>query len=457
MPDDANPGDRNSFLLKPYGDILACYEGVGTLSNDRRSAKCRFTTGQLGNGSVVILCDFLDPASGLPFWLVEPPEKLEGSTVDGWDISASGNMRRTNWLPEVPKRESVCVIAFRAQRLAATRTTRGEAGGTTFGVTNFCYRWPFSVAVEIGTTQLQLEVGPVPDAEQKLNHLRTVGGTDVTTEVRITRATHPHCIEPTLATEVIDDFCHVASVALGTHIQWIFMKQVDQEQRREIIEHYDRFAKPYCSWAVIDPRSAHRDELPQFIISALPQYRKRKDQWGLHQGPIAAYLDAKSEGDYLEQRAAKISVAIESLKAAFLEGGNADVNEFIINENEYSRLVPKLQDACRDVLRKHHSKDTSNTICSEAKLKGLNRRSFRYLLNKLAEHVGLITSSVDISRFVDSRNSLVHTGRFYSDNPVKEWLFLVNMLDRFYLKLLGYSGPYINWTRPADDRRDTLK
>lgn len=454
MPDDTKPRDGDSLLLEPYGEVLACYEGEGTLSSDHRSAKCRFTAGQLGNGSVVILCDFFDPASGLPFLLVEPPERLEGSTVDGWNVSVSGDMRRTNWLPEVPTRESVCVIAFHAQRLAVTRTTTSEAGGTTFGVTNFCYRWPFSGAVQTGTTQLQLEVGPASDAEQKLNRLRTVGGTDVTTEVRFT---HPHCIAQELATEVIDDFCHVASVALGTHIQWVFMRRTDPEQRCELIEHYDRFAKPYCSWAVIDPRSAHRDELRSFIMSALPQYRRRKDQWGLHQGPIAAYLDAKSEGDYLEQRAAKISVAIESLKAAFLEGGNADVNEFIIDENEYSRLVPKLQDACRDVLRKHYSKETSNTICSEAKLKGLNRRSFRYLLNKLAKHVGLVTSSVDISRFVDSRNSLVHTGRFYSDNPVKEWLFLVNMLDRFYLKLLGYSGPYINWTRSADDRRDMLE
>ena len=38
-----------------------------------------------------------------------------------------------------------------------------------------------------------------------------------------------------------------------------------------------------------------------------------------------------------------------------------------------------------------------------------------------------------------------------------EWWFLINMLDRLYLKLLGYSGPYLNWSKSGDDRRDSLK
>lgn len=454
MLGDTNQHNGDSLLLEPYGDPLKCYRGEGTLSNHHHSAKCRFTAGQLRNGEVVILCDFIEPALGMRFCFGESPDRLEGSTIDGWEISASGNMMPRNWLPEVPKRESVCVTAFRADRLSVTRTTRGEPEDMMFGVTNFCYCHPFSCPLEIGKKKLQLEVRPTPGSEQRLRRLRTVRGTDVTTEVRVT---HAHTIERTLATEVIDDFCHVASVALGTHIQWVFTRRIDPEHSKEHIEHYDRFTKPYCGLAVIDPRSAHRKELPAFIASAIPRYRERKDQWSLNQGPISAYLDAKSEGDLLETRAAKISVAIEMLKTVFIESGDADVSEYIIDPGNYDLILSRLQASCRDVLGESCTKETANAICSRDKLEALNRRSFRHLLNKLSKHVGFSPSDPDMSRFVDNRNSLVHTGRFLSDDPLAEWLFLLNMLDRLYLKLLGYSGPYLNWTRPVDDRRDSLK
>ena len=50
-------------------------------------------------------------------------------------------------------------------------------------------------------------------------------------------------------------------------------------------------------------------------------------------------MDAKSEGDLLEQRAAKSSVAIESLKTAFLQSGETDTSEFIIDPQEFDTGV----------------------------------------------------------------------------------------------------------------------
>ena len=233
-------------------------------------------------------------------------------------------------------------------------------------------------------------------------------------------------------------------------------RRAESEQGREVTEHHGRFAKPYCALWVIDPSEAHYHELASFITSALPRYRERKQRWGLDQGPIAAYIDAKSEGDWLEQRAAKLSVAVESLKAAFLASDEAGVSEHIVDQSNYRRLLPELEASCRTVLAEQCDEEAIDAICSGGKLGELNRRPFRYLLEKLAAHLGLNADKDSLTRFIRNRNSLLHTGRFRPGAPVDEWLFMVNMLDRFYLKLLGYSGPYINWTRPSHDRRDTL-
>jgi hypothetical protein len=71
----------------------------------------------------------------------------------------------------------------------------------------------------------------------------------------------------------------------------------------------------------------------------------------------------------------------------------------------------------------------------------------------------LIVEPDDIKLFVECRNKLVHEGRFYCTaatlreikrcqplaSPLLECMFLVNFLDRIFLKLLGYGGSYIEW------------
>jgi hypothetical protein len=76
----------------------------------------------------------------------------------------------------------------------------------------------------------------------------------------------------------------------------------------------------------------------------------------------------------------------------------------------------------------------------------------------LSKRFDLKVSDEDVQTFVRSRNALVHRGRFACTLPVEdeqsnahvfsghvdEWLFMVNMLDRVFLRMLGYDGPYLN-------------
>ncbi len=107
-----------------------------------------------------------------------------------------------------------------------------------------------------------------------------------------------------------------------------------------------------------------------------------------------------------------------------------------------------------------NDKGVRQALSSEAKISGLNRRSFMNFLKKLCETLDLNISAEDLNLFVKCRNELVHKGRFYcstvtneTESKVKEYGFLVTLLDRIFLKLLGYSGPYISRRTLANPTR----
>jgi len=89
----------------------------------------------------------------------------------------------------------------------------------------------------------------------------------------------------------------------------------------------------------------------------------------------------------------------------------------------------------------------------------------------LCSEVGLALSDEDFRRFVKCRNSLVHRGRFYCetanagerrncpphDSKVQEYFWLLQIVDRLFLRLVGYDGPWIDWSVPGNpQRRDRL-
>src|SRR5262245_60700944 len=65
--------DSADLGVGAYGEVLACYAGRGTLSSDKHTGECRFAAAQLRDGDIVVLCDFVQPAHGLPFALFAEP------------------------------------------------------------------------------------------------------------------------------------------------------------------------------------------------------------------------------------------------------------------------------------------------------------------------------------------------------------------------------------------------
>ena len=105
---------------------------------------------------------------------------------------------------------------------------------------------------------------------------------------------------------------------------------------------------------------------------------------------------------------------------------------------------------------------------------GLNRQPFSRTLREMCSHVGLDVTSEEVWLLVRSRNSLVHCGRFYCETATPEdgrrcppmgrawgeYCFLIDFFERFFLRLLGHEGSYIDWQGnakrvihpPGDDR-----
>lgn len=305
----------------------------------------------------------------------------------------------------------------------------------------------------------------VKDYNRIIQRIKTLKGIEVTCEAigdipkeGITRFT-----------ETIDDLCYLLSVARGTKIQWIYRDLYDEAGELIQRTHYSRVTKPFCTLPIIDPTAAGRDDTKIFIEQTYLVYIEKKVYWRLNRGTIDAYLDAKAEHDHLQMRGVKLAVAMEMLKSVFLELPECPVAEYIIPAKDFKHLKHNLKKAISEVLKKG---SVGEDLCGAVygKLEELNRTSFKNILVSLCEFVQLDVEKQDLKLFIACRNSLVHNGRFCCESPkleerqkcielssfLDEYFFLVNFLDRVFLKLLGYSGLYMNWRLPGPPRKEEV-
>ena len=229
------------------------------------------------------------------------------------------------------------------------------------------------------------------------------------------------------------------------------------------ISHHNNVTKGFNSKnGVITDRHDGCD-IKNFLGCTHNTYIERKEQYQLDKGTIDAYLDAKAEGDYMEMRGAKLSIAMENLKAVYLDAhssiGSGDdcgvIAEYIIEEESFSVYRKSIEKFLKSLLedegidKRKRGKIYKNISC-------INRYSFEDILRNLWNDIGLNLDDNSVCLFINSRNSLVHQCKFYCkvlkpakrcpplNAPVDEYFFLVSILDKTILKILGYNGIYYN-------------
>lgn len=452
--------------LTHYGPSRALYKGEGVLTlAGRERVECAFEAGQLTSGDVILLCA-TNASSPLGFGV--SASAFSGTTADGHHLSAEGRITELTYLPDTPHGRSGTWAAFRLDRLVVRSRAGGPLRSVRFGITNFMFTCMATAAgtdgSQVSVLPLRLESGegvtslhfrPVEQYEKVMRRVQTLKGIDVTCEA-VAESADDADIERLEG--VADNLCRILSVARGTKIQWVYRDCYDAAGGLVSRTHYGHVTKPYAPMAVIDPRYQGRDETRSFIEGAYPVYVERRDAYKLDRGTVDAYLDAKAENDYLEMRGGKLAVALEKLKAVFLAQPGGSAKEFVIAETKFAELMPKLKEAVSDVLKEA---DVPSSARGEmyGKLRGFNRRSFADLLGDFFDSIGLRPSGREVQLFIQCRNKLVHAGEFYCvaataderdrcepfPSPREEYYFMVNFLDRIFLRMLGYSGQYFDY------------
>jgi hypothetical protein len=458
--------------LPTYGSYLAAYRGDGVLTlQDGQTLPCRFEAGQLVTGEVFLLCAVdraPSPWPGAPFLRAS---RFNGLTSDGHKLSADAGLFETNYLPDIPRGDpSPLYAAFSAQELRVQLVAGARPATARYGLANFCFTGPHPTAAALplelrgpdGPTQLVIH--RLPDYRKIKVRLQTLKGIEVTSEVVVDM---PPGGDPTPLDRVVNDLCYLLSVARGAKIQWLYQDHYNTTGTRITRVHREHVAKPYGPLAVIDPRDWGADETKTFVERAFHTYAARREPFLLDKGVIDAYLDAKAEGDYLQMRGVKVAVALEMLKDAFVQ--QPGITDRVIDEAVFVQLLPTVQAAIAAALQHPVvSRDQVQAIINKAG--SLNWRSLRAVVSKLCRQIQFRPSNDELDLFIRCRNSLVHQGEFYClsatpaerqdraplPTPAAEYFFLVNVLDRIFLRLLDYDGTYVDHRIPGDPVRRRL-
>ena len=475
--DDPPKGGPISYMSKrsgkSYGDVLISYSGRGTItSSDGKDFNCDFSAHQLVSGQVVILVKILDTPS-TQFDVVA----FSGIENGGSFVTAKGNIRQIHYLPQTPNSSYGDWAAYCVDQLRVDyEPSASELRVFKFGLTNLAFigiKTRTRTGFHYNEVLLDLKDSSLPPIllqrtrgyEDTILRLKTLRGIHVTAELEsppLSSEMYP------LLEQAVTDLCYIFSIASGTKVQWVYCMERTQSRRKIATSHFSRITKPFTLLAPLDLNQS--GIIKGFIEKVYPVYTKRRSTFELEKGAVDAYLDAKGETDYLEMRGVKISVAIEALRQIFLDISGNQKYELVLPEATFNPLIENIQQEVCRVLADHAIRRSEvKAIASEGKIGGLNRRSFRYVLSKLCKSLEL-NLGADTDLFIACRNSLVHRGRFYckSAKPTDrarlepppdaahEYFFLVNVMDRLYLRLIGYSGPYINWRQPLNPVYDIL-
>ncbi|HHV63160.1 MAG TPA: hypothetical protein GXX51_11050 [Firmicutes bacterium] len=465
-------------VLSSVGDLFPPYSGNGSLVfRNGWTAECSFQAGQLRNGDVFVICDFPD-VSG--FAVGEDVCRLDGECLKEARVIANQGMMTAgrSSFGSVTGRSSDIWAVFWFRDLVFQPPATAQARNVRFGITNLELPEPvvtpsrssLQLSLREGTRTTNVRIIPVEHYDEALVRMRIPKSVDVTCEVEVPL---PEDGGTAQAIELVDRLCYILSVARGTKVQWVYYSEHAENDELLTRRHCSRVTRPYTPAEIIGLGAPGTGQLKSFVEFVYPVFSERVRSWPRLTAAIDAYLDAKSDVDFLEMRGAKLAVALEALKAALLDMPHGQTREFIIDEFRFENcLVAPLIDAIDTVLQSHGiHRDSRQQLCNRGKMKDLNRTSFRSLLKCLCNHIGLEIDKEGLDLLIKSRNSLIHRGQFYCNaadkeeaeecpppgSEYEEYCFLVDFLNKVFLKLLGYSGPYLNWRSPGAPMVEVLR
>lgn len=441
-------------------DIIAEYTGSGILViGEEQNVPCEFKATQSYGGSITLVCD-IRPDS-IPFGNCPCNAKeFHGETSEGWKITTDGELIGTQFRFESDSEYSQLELGVKCLNVLISANEKPDR--ICFGLTNLKFfgteieeiKTPTGVSRRRSSMKLNL-LGEEVWIKQAANYKEIIDYIDSSKDSRVTSELSILLSGDDLEKKkkVAEDLCYLTSIMCGTKIVWIYYNLYYQDKIISRV-HLHGITKRYNGGLplLMDNWDAG-NAVKLFLESTYSTYQARRDKYRLNHGIIDAYLDAKAEGDYLETRGSKLALAMEKLKAMFID--TQESREYIIDKDKFKDYRTDIKQLlsgyfkCRNIEKEQRGKLYENISC-------INRTSFKDLLCKLCNEIDLPIDDEDMCLFINSRNTLIHQGIFYCKNKeidpncpplpsiIEEYFFIVNILDKTMLRLVGYHGQYIN-------------
>ena len=476
---------QKKISLNDYGEFISVYRGSGIVSiidgEGEKPHKCSFEAGQRVDGAIILLCHDLPQGLSFFFRFGMLATKFEGKTEEGYFVrsnEAEKGLIRIRYLPNSKSGLYDQNLALKITELSIVYSEE-KYHELHFGISNFEFdetdtldKGKENKVIIPQTKEEKIEISfkKLNDYDNKINRISTLRAIDVTCEF-VLKISNQNDLNKLI--ELIDDICFLLSVKNGTKISWVYYDVCDKNGKQIVRKHVSKVTKVYQPLDIFYCYEGSSVKTKKFLEDSYPHFMKYRDLLRLKRGVIDAYLDAKAESDYIETRGGKIALAIEFLKNEYL-GSKGENSEYIIPPQEFNKSIHSISTAMVSTLKLQGLTDQNKiqSISSEKKIEGLNRRSFGSILREIIKEFHVNITSDEISLFIKCRDSLVHRGNFYcktcqSDEirecePLPsymfEYFFVVNILDRIFLRILGQDDKLIkiDWRNPSEKMKEAL-
>ncbi|MBA7560590.1 hypothetical protein ES695_14445 [Candidatus Atribacteria bacterium 1244-E10-H5-B2] len=429
------------------------YQGNGevTLINDE-IYKCSFELYQKQDSGIVLWCKFIDYDLVLTLIISEKfnVKKFKGKTKDKFECFAKNNLD-SFYITYFDKKNTV----FYLKEIEIITNNKKNENVLCFKITNFClnklenFELSLSDPHKDKNQKLSFLVRPLDNFEEINRNLRINRDVETTSEIIYLNNDNSPSFDQII--EILDDICHLLSMAQGTKIQWISYKFYKDSYVHE--KYLNRVTSSYAPFFII---AQDINSIKNFIETVYSTFIERKDTYHL-KWIINAFLDSKSEGRYLGTRGLRAVVVMEMLRGYFLKTRNID--DDIFQPMVFRKIRKNIKKEIERILEYDIKNNVDLSVEKKmlfSKIPELNRKPFKEILIRFLESINFDVEKENdnIKCFIKSRNALVHRGQFFYDiynesdckykSSFEEFTFIINFIDKVILKLIGYSGLYQN-------------
>ncbi|MHB8164701.1 MAG: hypothetical protein ACYDDV_10255 [Methanoregula sp.] len=433
--------------LSSYGSSIAEYEGIGNITLLNGSTiNCTFTAGQLHDGQVLFICKQIKWDEGISrndFNSV----KFSGKTKDGQTIWFDQSLIMIN---NLHNSRSHFEFTYKLKELFIQYSNIDSFHSASFDITNFRFEGdnPERSCFKLGLMDCeQIIFEKNNEYEQIARRVLTLHQIGVTSKVVFDNL---HSKSRDEYIKKINDLCLLLSIARGTKINWIYNELRNENGEILLKSHASTTNRSFTAVSSIIEESntkATKEFLEGAwkVIQTNPILKKRIT------AIINEYIEAKQ--GYIESKGIKCAVVLEMLKNYTIAMYESEIAGKIVDKNVFSDLISHIT---QDIHQKIDDDKKASLLLQN--IKGANRIPFSDIISILCEKIEYNVEKEDLSLAIKIRNSLIHNGyyynRFASESEIKkypqlnsdgsEYFFLVNFLDKLFLRLFDYHGPYVN-------------